>query len=185
MGLSFTIKPSHLQEDNFSGDDPVEIAENLALQKATRVAENSPGSVVIGADTLVILDGEILGKPKHAPEAGKMLQRMSGRTHIVVTGVCLLRTNRQSEITNTVQFHERTKVTFATLSPQEIESYVTSGNPMDKAGAYGIQDDWGAVFVSRIEGDYYNIVGFPLHKFYQHITSFAPEVLTGTSLSIQ
>lgn len=187
LGLTFDVQDSHLMEDDPTGadTDPVAFVQDLAFQKAERVARHSPDAVIVAADTSVILEDQILGKPENALHARDLLRQLSGQTHRVVTGVCLLRTNGKSGITDKVRFHEQTKVTFSTLTKEEIDAYVATGSPMDKAGAYGIQDDWGAVFVSRIEGDYYNVVGFPLHKFYQHIKEFAPELLTGTPLAIQ
>ncbi|MEX0894330.1 MAG: Maf family protein [Balneolaceae bacterium] len=187
LGLTFTVQNSHVKENDptESDTDPVTFVQNLAAQKAERVAGRSSNAVIVAADTSVILKGQILGKPENALHAGHLLRQMSGQTHRVITGVCLLRTNGTSGVIDKVRFHEQTKVTFATLANEEIDAYVATGSPMDKAGAYGIQDDWGAVFVSRIEGDYYNVVGFPLHKFYQHIKEFAPELLTDTPLAIQ
>lgn len=177
LGLSFEVIPSKIEENFDSDRDPAEIVEILAYQKALSVAPGRSNSLVIAADTLVVLNGIILGQPADESEARQMLRNLSGNTHDVFTGVVLIRTGGDTKITKELCFHERTKVTFTTLTEREIEQYVHSGSPMDKAGAYGIQDDWGSLFISGIEGDFYNVVGFPLHKFYQKMKQIAPEIM--------
>lgn len=147
----------------------------LSEMKATAVSRQNPEALIIAADTLVTLNGEVLGQPADSEHAREMLRQLSGQTHEVYTGVTLIKTDREPGITAHDSFSERTKVTFIPLTEEEITAYVQSGSPLDKAGAYGIQDDWGAVFVSGIEGDYYNVVGFPVHRFYQQMKTFAPE----------
>jgi septum formation protein len=129
----------------------------LALDKARRVADRRRDAVVIGADTVVVVRGERLGKPANAAEAVEMLRRLHGRTHEVWTGIAVVRDREQRTTA------EVTKVQFARLSPAEIEAYVDSREPLDKAGAYGIQG-LGGQFVRRIEGDYTNVVGLPLAR---------------------
>jgi septum formation protein len=123
---------------------------------------------IIGADTIVVLDGEMLGKPNDRVEAVDMLKRLSGRTHTVVTGIALVEVPSGR---NTVEV-ESTKVTFREIPEEEIREYVDGGSPLDKAGAYGIQDDYGAVFVTRIEGCYYNVVGLPLARLHTMMRRF-------------
>lgn len=127
----------------------------------------SANTFLITADTMVFADGIILNKPIDPPDAHRMLQFLSGRMHEVVTAVVLSISDSQGTISKKEAFTETTRVYFHELSDEEIHEYVASGSPMDKAGAYGIQDDRGAFFVRRIEGDYYNVVGFPLQAFYQ------------------
>ncbi len=167
------IQPADLVE----AFDPERIAsENvrlLALHKARHVAEQSDKPcVILGADTTVVLDGTVLNKPVDAEDAVRMLQMLSGQTHTVYTGVALVDAHTKRE----ESFTESTDVTFRPLSDQEIRSYVASGSPMDKAGAYGIQEDFGAVFVRHIDGDYYNVVGLPLCRLYVALKQFAPDL---------
>ncbi len=145
----------------------------LALRKARALRDKVVShSIILGADTIVVLDDMILGKPADPDEAVSMLHQLSGRTHTVYTGVALVDTSTNEER----HFVEHTDVTFRALGSEEIESYVATGAPLDKAGAYGIQEDFGAVFVSRIDGDYYNVVGLPLCSLYQHLKQFSPEL---------
>ncbi len=172
LGLPFQVQGSQIDEV-YSLTNPREIVTHLAASKARDVAKQFEDALIIGADTIVVLDEHILEKPQDEKDALNMLMRLSNRTHIVYTGVCLiLKTNGQVKEHS---FFEETKVTFAALSESEVQSYIKSGSPMDKAGAYGIQDDYGAVFVKRIEGDYYNVVGFPLHAFYQNVKLLIPD----------
>ena len=145
-----------------------ENAKSLALQKAQCVFDRVSEGIILGADTIVVLDGQMLGKPSDEGDAKRMLGMLSGRTHTVVTGFALL----ESPSGRSVARAERTQVTFRNLPADEIERYVASGSPMDKAGAYGIQDDYGAVFVTGIEGCFYNVVGLPLSRFYTTLAEF-------------
>lgn len=168
LGIAFTVQESGVHEDVDNSCPPEEIVRRLSLQKAKNVASRLHSGIVIGADTIVVLDGRILGKPSTEEEAVAMLLRLSGRTHSVFTGFALV----DAETKKSCIDFERTEVTFRRLSADEIRSYVGSGSPMDKAGAYGIQDDYGAVFVEKIEGCFYNVVGFPLSKFYAALSDF-------------
>ena len=159
-GFEFQVHPAHIPEDPRPGEEPVAYVTRLAREKAqtafARLAEESPsGLVVLGADTTVTVDGEILGKPEDAADAARMLRMLSGRSHLVVTGVAVV-TAQSTEVASEV-----TAVRFLTLSEAEIEAYVASGEPMDKAGAYGIQGR-AARWIPRIEGCYFNVVGLPL-----------------------
>jgi septum formation protein len=126
-------------------------------------------ALVIGADTIVILENEILTKPNSKENAVEILQKLSGKTHNVMTAFAII----DSETDKTVTSYKITEVSFRELSNEEIEMYVASGSPMDKAGAYGIQDDFGAVFVNNINGCYYNVVGLPLEELYEKLKDFA------------
>jgi septum formation protein len=162
--LDFEIIVSNVDEDT-TGDFPPEvICCSIALDKARDVAQRlTKPSIVIGADTIVVLDDKVLGKPDSEQEAAEMLRALSGNSHYVYTGLAFIDTTTGTEKT----VYEKTKVQFRELTDSEIHSYIETGSPMDKAGAYGIQDDFGAVFVSRIEGCYYNVVGLPLQLFFQ------------------
>ncbi len=175
LGLNFEINPSTCDE-RITSNNPIDVVSDLSLQKANEVASSSPESLVIGADTIVVLQGKILGKPENAHDAIYMLEQLSANKHSVFTGVALLKTNPHAEVIKSHTFVEETIVTFSALSKQEIENYVAGGSPMDKAGSYGIQDDWGSVFVERIEGDFYNVVGFPLNRFYREMKEFEPQI---------
>ena len=176
-GFSFEVLPSHTDETLDEPMTPGEAAVHLAHKKAREIALHSEHAVVLGADTLVVLDGTILGKPVDETDAHSILRTLSGKTHEVITGVCLIRTGEKGQLVKEHRFAASTRVTFAALSDEEIETYVQTGSPMDKAGAYGIQDDRGALYISRIDGDYYNVVGLPLHQVYTRLKHFAPELL--------
>ena len=163
------MHPAHIPEDPLAGEDPIAYVTRLAREKAEVVfrslsaednakqeTDSEPGTlVVLGADTTVTLDNEILGKPEDAADAARMLRRLSGRTHRVITGVAVV-CARRVEVAA-----EATAVRFLTLSDQEIDAYVATGEPMDKAGAYAIQG-LAARWIPRIEGCYFNVVGLPL-----------------------
>ncbi len=166
------ISPTYIDETHDGNLAPNEYVEQLALDKARallpKLSESEQG-IIIGADTTVVLENAILGKPIDADDAKAMLRKLSGNTHIVYTGVALIDSTSGKEHS----FVEKTSVTFRVLSDKDIADYVASGSPMDKAGSYGIQEDHGAVFVSRIEGDYYNVVGLPLCSLYLALRDFA------------
>ena len=172
-GFRFETLPSQVDERTEPGLSPEALVQALALRKARHVAAQRPDALILGADTVVALGEDMLGKPKGPAEAERMLRRLSGATHSVYTGIALLHpaSNR------TAQAAERTDVTFHTLSDAEIADYVASGSPLDKAGAYGIQDRRGPFFVQCIEGDYYNVVGLPLHRFYRILKEDFPDLL--------
>ncbi len=145
----------------------VEVPEYLARLKASAYRENiSPGQLLVTADTVVICDGIILGKPHSLDEAVKMLSMLSGRTHDVITGVCV------SSIDKIESFSVTTVVHFDVLNPEEIEYYVRNYCPLDKAGAYGIQEWIGAVGIKRIEGSFYNVMGLPVNRLYRILAKF-------------
>ncbi len=141
---------------------------SVSLQKAREVAQRLKKGIVVGADTEVVYRGCIFGKPVSASDARRMLRELSGRTHTVHTGVALV----DAATGRSRTFVESTKVTFRRLSGAEIAAYVATGSPMDKAGAYGIQDDLGAVFIERVEGCFTTVVGFPLARFHRELERF-------------
>lgn len=167
IGLNFTIRPSAINENNIPPLPAAAYVVELARRKAKAVAVTVARGILIGADTIVVLGQNILGKPTSEAEACDMLRRLSGKTHRVFTGLVLIDrpSNRETSAV------EMTEVTFRELTEDEIVAYVRSGEAMDKAGAYGIQDA-SAVFAERINGCFYNVVGFPLTRFYVTIRSF-------------
>jgi len=167
IGFKYEIRPANLQEDEIREDDPSRHVLKLSLAKAQEVARDVNEGLIIGADTIVVLDDTILGKPQSFEEAREMLRRLSGRSHQVYTGFALV----EKPSGRSASDYEVTTVHFRELQDWEIESYVETQNPMDKAGAYGIQDQ-SAVFADRIEGCFYNVVGFPLTKFYMTFLEF-------------
>ncbi len=162
---NFEIIPSGI--DEVIPDDALieTVPEILAAQKAADIAKRHPDALVIGADTGVFIDGKMLGKPQDRNDATKMLRSLSGRTHKVITGCCLQKGERQ------ISFSEVTHVTFYPLSETEIADYVATGEPDDKAGAYGIQGK-GMLLVKGIEGDYFNVVGLPVARLARAIKEF-------------
>lgn len=168
IGLTFEIYPSDIEEPSFNGSITSAAAtQQLASMKAKSVAERYTEGVIIGADTLVEYKSELLGKPDNPEHARYILKKLSGKKHKVVTGLCLINVELSKEIT----WNEVTKVHFRELSPIEIEEYVNCGEPLDKAGAYGIQGR-GAAFVNRIEGCYFNVVGLPLASLIEKLSDF-------------
>ncbi len=169
LGLSFTLRAAELDEESIQAETPAALVEALASAKASLVAKDAPAdSLIIAADTLVVRGAEILGKPKDAADARRMLAALSGREHLVYTGLALLENTPARRLR---QSHAVTRVRFRTLSPAEIAAYVQSGEPMDKAGAYGIQE-FGALLVESIAGDYFNVVGLPLCLLGQLLSEF-------------
>ncbi len=157
VGLSFRTVPSGLSESNQGITEPRQHALYWASAKTRDVAQRYQQEWVLGADTVVVLDGEILGKPANPAEAAGMLSRLSGRSHLVITGLCLILSQAEVEGKECVE----TRVSMRKLSTDDIHGYVATGEPMDKAGSYGIQGIGGCL-VQRIEGSYSNVVGLPL-----------------------
>ena len=168
MGFRFQVVPVDVAEDSVEVSDPTEHVLSLSKMKAETAVASISGGLVIGADTIVVLGGAILGKPKDARDAKRMLTSLSGKTHEVFTGFTLIQSGgpRFSDV-------ERTSVAFRNLEAWEIDDYVATGGPLDKAGGYGIQDRSG-LFVDRIDGCFYNVVGFPLTKFYEGLKRILP-----------
>ncbi len=170
VGVSFTVVPSGVSEEVAVPMTPAELVEHLAAIKARDVAARRPGALVIGSDTIVVVDGTVLGKPKDRADAISMLERLAGREHSVYTGVAVIAPDREQVS------HERTAVRFRPLTRSQIERYVDSGEPMDKAGAYGIQGR-GAALIESIVGDYFTVVGLPLCRTAQMLADFGVNIL--------
>lgn len=160
LGLAFSVEAADIDETPHLEEHPVSYTKRLAKEKAQAIALRHPGGAVLGADTTVVLDHLILGKPADAEDARRMLQLLQGRTHQVITGVAL------HFDTQTIVEAETTMVSFAPMTAETIDAYVATGEPLDKAGAYGIQGI-AAQFIPRIEGDYSNVVGLPLARVRQ------------------
>ena len=155
VGIEHVVVPSHLDETMHPGEQPASHARRLAIEKATAIAASHRDAVVIGADTVVVLDGRVLGKPATPEVARDMLRALSGRTHTVITAVAVSHAGR------TAEGAEEVAVTFRRLADDEIDAYVATREGMDKAGAYGIQG-FGATIVERIDGDFFAVMGLPL-----------------------
>jgi septum formation protein len=170
-GISFTVQAADIDERPLAGESPRDCAERLAREKALAVFRARPQDCVLGADTIVVIDDTILGKPRDADDAARMLRLLSGRTHAVITGVCVVgpvASGQWSVVSKTDQLtaSETTLVTFCELSDAEIRDYVSTGEPMDKAGAYAIQGI-ASRWIPRIEGEYSNVVGLPVALVYR------------------
>ncbi|PKM77430.1 MAG: septum formation inhibitor Maf [Firmicutes bacterium HGW-Firmicutes-15] len=159
IGLDFTVCPANIEENLSAPALPMELAQAIAFQKAQEVSRQLDGGIVIAADTIVVWKGMIMGKPENRDEAFMMLSRLSGQRHQVITGICIIDVeNEVNDIDG-----EITDVVFSSLSSDEINCYLDSGEWVDKAGAYAIQGQ-GALLVDRIEGCYFNVVGLPLNR---------------------
>lgn len=182
IGLPHQVVSADVDEDIVMDVVPADFAMHLSSIKAREVASRTHFDLLIAADTIVVLNDEILGKPRDPFDAHQILRKLSGNMHEVITAVTLINASGDQ-----LTFHESTHVTFEDLSDQEIEFYIQTGSPMDKAGAYGIQDDLGSLFVKRIDGDYYNVVGLPIQSLYRHLKTFSPDIavtiISGTSAS--
>jgi septum formation protein len=189
-GIAFTVQPADIDESPRDGESPVECAQRLAREKALAVSRSCPQDCVLGADTIVVVDEKILGKPRDAADAARMLRLLSGRTHEVITGVCLVRTvsgfqfpvssesrsriaksgaadeKLRTENRELITAAETTRVTMCEISDEDIREYIATGEPMDKAGAYAIQG-MASRWIPRIEGDYSNVVGLPVALVYR------------------
>ena len=171
LKISYVCMPADIDET--IGGKPEDEAKRIAVNKALAVSEKiKKDAVILAADTIVVLDEHILGKPSSEKEAIDMLSLLSGKTHAVITGVCLYDTGKKKADA----FFEKTKVTFRSLSTEEIKAYVKTKEPMDKAGAYAIQGI-GSVFVKKINGDFYNVVGLPLVKTIHRLTKMSALIL--------
>lgn len=170
MGLTFTVCPADIEEVIDPGLTPPQVVMSLSRQKAEAVAASRPDALVIAADTIVVLDGKILGKPHSVGEAREMLTALSGQEHHVCTGFTLQR-GEQVETGC-----EESQVWFRELTEEEIDSYIATGEPMDKAGAYGIQG-YGALLVNGIHGDYFNVMGLPVCRLGQDLKAFGVNCL--------
>jgi septum formation protein len=164
-GIPFEVRPSKIDESRLPGESPEKMVERLARAKAEAVAREVPptdSAIILGADTVVVADDEILGKPSNSTTAREMLQKLRGREHRVITGFALLRVQDKQ----TRAGHETTRVWFSNMTDAEIDSYVATNEPLDKAGAYAIQGIAGR-YIPRIEGCYFNVVGLPMARVWQ------------------
>jgi len=177
LGIPFEIRKAEIVEEILHDESASEMVLRLAVEKASAVAVSSSDCLVVGADTTVLLDHTTLGKPADSQGACRMLRQLSGRSHTVLTGIAIIHqaTNRISTAV------ESTTVTFDSLSEEEIQDYVQSGSPLDKAGSYGIQDDRGALFVTGIQGDFFNVMGLPLHRLYRLLKDNFSDLLAPAS----
>ena len=172
VGIPFNIHPSDVIEKMDDDLEPSQIVEQLALQKAKDVAKYYDEEIIIGADTIVVLQGQILGKPINEEDAFRILKQLQGKPHLVYSGIALIDSKTGRSQTN----HQVTKVFMSSLTDEEILSYIQTKEPMDKAGAYGIQGI-GAIFIEKIEGDYFNVVGLPLSLLNSFLKSFDVDVM--------
>jgi len=159
-GINFVVRPANIEEIQRAGEDPVAFAERLARDKARAVLDSACGSVILGADTVVVAGDQVLGKPSDTEDAARMLRLLADRQHFVITGVCLIGTGFEDADFEDIR-SEKTVVHFTPLPEAEIRDYVSTGEPMDKAGAYAIQGR-ASGWISKIEGDYFNVVGLPV-----------------------
>jgi len=174
-GINFEVQPADIPENALPGEAAKDCAERLAREKALAVARQRPHDCVLGADTVVVVDGQLLGKPSDAADATRMLRLLSGREHQVITGVCLV-VSAQPSIAS-----ETTLVTVSEITEKDIADYIASGEPIDKAGAYAIQG-LASRWIPRIEGDYSNVVGLPVALVLRMLRERASEI--GSQFSI-
>jgi len=172
IGLKFEVEPSRYEEQTILALGPHELVKRNSLEKAKTVAARRRNAIIIAADTIGVFRGRILGKPHTPTEARKMLTALSGRSHRVITGFTIT----DSETGKTTSRSVETKVYFRKLTPEEIDAYVRTGEPLDKAGAYAIQG-LGALIVERIDGDYYNVIGLPLCALVEALKEFGVSTL--------
>ena len=172
-GIPFTVMPGEVDESKVElSGTPEQKAEQLAYVKALDIAKNVDKGFVLGADTIVVCNGEIFGKPADETDAGRMLENLSGREHLVITGIALI----DAESGSVKKGHETTKVKFSELTTEEIQAYIKTGEPFDKAGAYAVQGR-GALLVEGLDGCYSNVVGLPLRKLGQMLREFGIRVM--------
>jgi len=165
LGIKFKSIPTDVDEEVLDAEHPIQTVKRLAAHKMVSAELRNNKAILISADTIVVLGNKIIGKPKNKLDAKRILKKLSDQTHKVYTGFMI-----KNSLTGKFELdYEVTKVTFNKLSEKLIDDYIKTGSPMDKAGAYGIQDDFGAVFIKKIDGCYYNVVGLPLSKFYQSL----------------
>ena len=169
-GIPFVVQAAHIAEDQLAGESPKTCAERLAREKAHAIFRKRPQDAVLGADTVVVVDDLLLGKPQDGKDAERMLRLLSGRTHEVITGVCLVGPGNALAGSPVASFEdtrsESTRVVMGRISDEQIAAYVAGGEPLDKAGAYAIQGV-ASRWISRIEGDYFNVVGLPVSLVYR------------------
>ena len=172
IGLKFEVEPSNYAEDMHSKLSPNELARSISLEKAKVVAGRHKNAIVIAADTFIVFRGKILGKPNSLAEARKMLMTLKGKSHSVITGFTILDSDQNKVLTKSVE----TIIHIRNLTSEEVDAYVKSREPLDKAGAYAIQG-LGSVIVEKIEGDYFNVIGLPLSALVEGLKEFGIRVL--------
>jgi septum formation protein len=176
VGIPHTVRPADIDETYEPGEAPRAHAERLAREKAAVVAAGEPDAIVIGSDTIVVVDGDVLGKPRDEAHAAAMLSRLAGRSHTVMTAVAVRwRGAERSAV-------EEVGVTFHPLTVQDVRAYIATGEPMDKAGAYGIQG-YGATIVARVDGDYFAVMGLPLQRLVRLMGDLGVRYRFGGALS--
>jgi septum formation protein len=175
IGIAHDVRPADIDEAYLAGEHPRAHAERLAREKAAVVARANPGALVIGSDTIVVVDGDVLGKPRDEAHAEEMLARLAGRSHLVMTAVAV---QLGGEVRSDV---EEVGVAFHPLGREEIRAYVATREPMDKAGAYGIQG-FGATIVRRVDGDYFAVMGLPLQRLVRLMAELGVRYLPGGRL---
>lgn len=168
LEVSFEVLVSDTKEV-ITKNEPAEVTKELSYQKAMAVARQVEEGIIIGADTVVSIDGKILGKPADKEEAREMIYKLQGKSHMVYTGVTVIA--KSGDMVSASSFAEGTKVNVAPMTENEIEAYISTDEPYDKAGAYGIQGLFGK-FIEGIEGDYFNVVGLPVHRLYEELKKF-------------
>ena len=166
IGMNFIVVPSNIDENFNLSLPPNAFTEHWAREKAKHIAKRYPDNIVLGADTVVILENKILGKPKDTEESFNMLSSLSGKTHEVITGLSIIYKKENIDIT----FNQKTYVSIKTLSNDKIYDYMNTYNPFDKAGSYGIQDGF-SVYINKIEGCFFNVMGLPLSTFKEYYDS--------------
>jgi septum formation protein len=177
VGIAHSVRPADIDEAYLAGESPRAHCERLAREKAQTVGARQPEALVIGSDTIVVVDGDVLGKPRNEAHAAEMLGRLSGRSHVVMTAVAVQwRGVEMSAV-------EEVGVTFHALSPDDIAAYIATGEPMDKAGAYGIQG-FGATIVQRVDGDYFAVMGLPLQRMVHLMRELGVRYRFGGALAV-
>ena len=177
VGIPHTVQPADIDEAYLPGEEPAAHAQRLAREKAATVAARDPEALVIGSDTIVVVDGDVLGKPRDEAHAAQMLTRLSGRSHVVMTAVAVRWGGRERSAVEVVG------VTFHPLDVEEIRAYIATGEPMDKAGAYGIQG-YGATIVERVDGDYFAVMGLPLQRMVRLMRELGVRYRFGGALAV-
>jgi septum formation protein len=177
VGIPHIVQPADVDETYGPGEEPGAHALRLAREKAAAVAAGDPDALVIGSDTIVVVDGDVLGKPRDAAHAAQMLTRLSGRSHVVMTAVAVRWRERERSALEVVG------VTFHPLTVQDVQAYIATGEPMDKAGAYGIQG-YGATIVERVDGDYFAVMGLPLQRTVRLMAELGVRYRFGGALAV-
>ena len=167
LNLKFTIVPAKINEDDFSNDDPIDLVKTLALEKAKSVSELVEEAIVIAADTVVVFNGQILGKPADEADAKNMLKSLNSNQHQVITGLAVLNSSKEKIFVE----HNITDVKMTNMSEKEIDNYIETGEPMGKAGSYAIQG-YGGLFVEEIKGSYHSVMGLPIHQLAKLLDKF-------------